>query len=293
MIIRICMIAFLIALSTASDLIAQSDLQRFENCQFIETDWCDGDSFQVKDANGKTFTIRLYGVDCLETHVKSDSDSARLRTQRRYFGIFHLGGSSQTSATAAKKMGNDARDFVIDRLKQPFTVITAFADARGDGKFKRHYGFIATNNGQDLAEQLVRNGHARAFGVSRKTIDGRSRDELKESLKDLELQAATRSIGIWKSTDWKSLPDQRRAERKEAAELEAAKDRAPHLQSNQKIDLNSAPRDEIMKLPGIGEIKANRIIEGRPYKTIDSIIEVDGIGTKTLAKIRPFLKLAD
>ena len=46
-----------------------------------------------------------------------------------------------------------------------------------------------------------------------------------------------------------------------------------------------------MRLPGIGEAIANRIIEGRPYESIDSIIEVDGIGGGKLTKIRPFLKL--
>ena len=46
-----------------------------------------------------------------------------------------------------------------------------------------------------------------------------------------------------------------------------------------------------MRLPGIGEELANRIIEGRPYKSIDSVIEVDGIGAGKLAKITPFLKL--
>ena len=137
--------------------------------------------------------------------LKPTAMPRRLRSQRRYFGISELGGSARTSITAAKKMGDEARDFVIAELKEPFTVITAFADARGDGKFKRYYGFITTSKGDDLAEQLVRLGHARAYGVNRSTIDGRTRDENKESLKDLEFQAATRRVGIWKLTDWDSL----------------------------------------------------------------------------------------
>ena len=291
LITHISFMAFLLTLLTVTDAVAQSNLERFENCQFIETDWCDGDSFRVKAASGKEFTIRLYGVDCLETHVQTDSDAARLRSQRRYFGISNLGGSSSTSISAAKKMGNQARAYVIDQLKEPFTVVTAFADARGDGKFKRHYGFIATSKGHDLAEQLVRTGLARAYGVSRGTIDGRSRDEFKASLKDLEFQAATRRLGIWKSTDWDSLPEERRNERKEESELNLAKDSAATLEPNEKIDLNSAPRDEIMQLPGIGETLANRIIERRPYKSIDLLIEVNGIGRIKLKKIRPFLNL--
>ena len=171
----------------AADAVAQSNpLQQFDNCTFIETDWCDGDSFRVKNGDGKRFTLRLYGVDCVETRVQDNSDAARLRSQRRYFGISNLGGSPRASIAAAKRMGNEARDYVIGELKEPFTVITAWADARGDGRFKRYYGFITTGKGHDLAEQLVRMGHARAYGVNRSTIDGRSQDELKESLKDLE-----------------------------------------------------------------------------------------------------------
>ena len=94
---------------------------------------------------------------------------------------------------------------------------------------------------------------------------------------------------MWKITDWESLPEQRRAEREEAAELNMAKGVPEPLDPNAQIKINSAPRDVIMQLPGIGEAIANRIIEGRPYKTIDDMMEVEGIGTKKLERIRAFL----
>lgn len=275
----------------ASEGLAQKTLQRFENCKFIETAWADGDSFLVKNTNGEQFTLRLYGVDCLESHVNDDTDARRLRGQRRYFGISGYGGSARASIDVAKQMGEKAKDYIVAELKQPFTVITAFADARGDGRYKRYYGFITTSKGKDLAEQLVRYGHARAFGVNRSTPDGRTRDEHRESLKDLEFQAAIRSLGVWKLTDWESLPEQRRAEREEAAELNLAKGIPQPLDPDAQIKINSAPRDVIMQLPGIGEAIANRIIEGRPYKSIDAIMDVDGIGTKKLERIRAFLVL--
>ncbi len=271
--------------------LAQKGLQRFENCQLIKTDWADGDSFRVKNVEGKQFTLRLYGVDCLESHVHDDTDARRLRAQRRYFGIAGFGGGAATSIAEAKRLGKEAGRFVAEELAEPFAVITAFADARGDGRYKRYYGFVITSEGDDLAEQLVRLGHARAFGVNRSTNDGRSRDEYRAHLKDVEVQAAIRGVGIWKITDWEALPKERQAEREEAAELELAKGTPPPLDSDQKISLNSAPRDVIMRLPGIGEGLANRIIEARPFKSIGAVTEVDGIGAGRLAKIRPFLTL--
>ena len=46
-----------------------------------------------------------------------------------------------------------------------------------------------------------------------------------------------------------------------------------------------------MLLPGVGEITANHIIEARPYKVPRDLLDVDGIGPKTLEKLQPFIQL--
>jgi len=43
-----------------------------------------------------------------------------------------------------------------------------------------------------------------------------------------------------------------------------------------------------MFINGIGPVLAERIIAGRPYKTIDDLLKVKGIGSKKLEKIRPY-----
>ncbi len=59
------------------------------------------------------------------------------------------------------------------------------------------------------------------------------------------------------------------------------------------IDVNSATADDLQKIPGIGEALARRIIEFReehgPFEKIDDLLNVRGIGTTSLEKLRPYL----
>ena len=55
------------------------------------------------------------------------------------------------------------------------------------------------------------------------------------------------------------------------------------------INVNTATRVELTTLKGIGKVKSGRIIQGRPFTHIDSLINVKGIGLKTLVKIYPFV----
>ena len=52
------------------------------------------------------------------------------------------------------------------------------------------------------------------------------------------------------------------------------------------IDINSASFEELQKIIGIGPVLSQRIIEGRPYNSLDDLIKVKGIGEKTLQKIK-------
>ncbi len=267
------------------------ELQTISAVQLVETEWADGDSFRVVFPNGVQHTLRLYGADCIELHIGSGdtTDARRLRAQRRYFGISNFGNNPRQSIAKAIELARQARTTTFELLAQPFTVHTAFADGGGDGRYKRIYAFVETAAGRDLATMLVERGLARAFGVYRSTPDGQSRTDYIEQLKDAELVAASRGRGAWQFTDWDKLQNQRLAQRLEERDLEIAMGTAP---PSQPLDPNTAARDELMTIPGIGEVTANRIIEQRPFAAIEELERVTGIGRKTLEKIRPYLTVA-
>jgi competence protein ComEA len=61
------------------------------------------------------------------------------------------------------------------------------------------------------------------------------------------------------------------------------------------VNLNTATAEQLMLLPGIGEAKARAILERRKqqggFKTVDELVEVKGIGSAALEKIRPFVAI--
>jgi competence ComEA-like helix-hairpin-helix protein len=60
----------------------------------------------------------------------------------------------------------------------------------------------------------------------------------------------------------------------------------PFLVLAEQININSATLKELDLLTGIGPVYAERIINDRPYSSIDDLSKVKGIGPSTIQKIK-------
>ena len=76
-----------------------------------------------------------------------------------------------------------------------------------------------------------------------------------------------------------------------AALAGAAQEPAP------RVDLNRATAQELETLPQVGPVIAERIIEFRtkqgPFKTVDDLLKVQGVGEKLLARLRDRLTVTN
>lgn len=55
---------------------------------------------------------------------------------------------------------------------------------------------------------------------------------------------------------------------------------------NKKVDINKADKAELMSIEGIGEKKAQLIINNRPYKSIWDLSNINGISENYVQQIR-------
>lgn len=163
-------------------------------CEFVPQNYHDGDSFSLrtrkKDAKrSHTYIFRLYGADCPES--TSGQEPQRIVEQAHYFRL---------PPAEVAKWGRAATAFTVKALQKArdITVITRKTEARGQSRRNRYYAFVRVD-GKDLAELLVENGLARAYGMCA-AYEGRSAESYRRLLDRKERTARQGRIGFWKES---------------------------------------------------------------------------------------------
>lgn len=250
-----------IALVQFSCPVYAADLQTLENGRLMNNPANDGDSFYVY-SNGKNLHIRLYYVDCPEILANLKNNSAKIKEQTTYFGFEY--------SSATLRLGEEAKMFVKDVLTEPFTIHTVFDKAPGKSLMGHVYAFITTSDGSDLGYLLIANGYCRVSGKGRKTPGGISEDKMFETLREAEKSAMLNHAEI---------------------KTESNPEKIKVKDFHQLVTLNTATREELESIKGIGPVISARIIAGRPYESMDELIKVKGIGPKRLKQLRRYFTI--
>ncbi len=157
---------------------------RLNDCEFVSTEYADGDSFRVRTARGE-FVFRLYYVDAPESDERFPD---RNREQAQYFGI--TPAESVASGKAAAKLMRDTL------TGKKITVYTRWSSALGSSRLPRFYAVVEVD-GRGLSDVLVENGLARLHGVSVNHPDGRKAPDYIATLQTLEREAKAQKRGAW------------------------------------------------------------------------------------------------
>lgn len=262
--------------------LSASELTTIKNAKLIEADVNDGDSFMV-DAAGRELYLRLYYVDCLETTYNSKPILERIREQQFHFGL--------EEPHDVVRYGEQAAEYVKQALSQPFTIHTSYANAPRRSASYRYYAFVETHEGRDLGYLLIEQGLARIHGKTRPSPDGKPSHTVLEELQDLRIVALLNRAGTWESTQPHILVETRKRLREEAKKLKELRENVAQIRTpdDPSLDLNTTSNKELQAIPGIGPVIANKITAGRPYQSVEDLLNIPGIGPKTLEKITPYV----
>ena len=75
-----------------------------------------------------------------------------------------------------------------------------------------------------------------------------------------------------------------------APRMETKKSAAKAMTSATTVDINSASLDELKALPGVGDAYAQKIVDGRPYKGRNELLDKKILPEAVYGKIRTMVK---
>jgi len=187
-------------------------------------------------------------------------------------------------------------------IEEVIEIKSVFVDVKGAVKKPGVYELLETNRVIDainLSGGLLENSDTSNINLSKKLRDEMviiidfKKEEEKEEITCPSVNEESNQDNIDKEPiENDTLIDETKEEINNDVSLDNESNNDNN--SNSKISLNTATKEELMTLPGIGESKALDIIEYRNnslFKSIEEITNIKGIGNSIYEKIKEFITI--
>jgi len=129
--------------------------------------------------------------------------------------------------------------------------------------------------------------------LARAIVASRQDEGPYRSLRDLERVAGLGSSSVRRLAPHVALPESGGESQPSGGEVGRSNEPEPRHKWSGRLNLNRASVEELVALPGIGEARAQAIVRWRdehgPFRNIEALLEVRGIGQVTLERLRPHL----
>jgi endonuclease YncB( thermonuclease family) len=250
-------------------VLCADDWQVWDNCELLDDQYFDGDSFHVR--RGSLVAIfRLYYVDAPETSAAYET---LLLEQAEWFKV---------APDSVLRAGEKAKTFTHKFLAGTFRVRTRLEPAPGASRSQRYYGIIECH-GRRLDATLVQEGLARVSGAVPDHPDAATARQYVLDLRKLEYEAARARRGIWAFSNGST-------ERLADAIRPRLGPNASSERVVRRVNVNAATVAELVALPGIGAKTADLLIRARPIKSFQELDAIPGIGPKTIEALRDLVR---
>jgi competence ComEA-like helix-hairpin-helix protein len=213
----------------------------------------DGAEFEIEIVPGFGYPVQLLGVDVPSIYAGGDSAD--------YF--------SGASAGYLKNLLEGRRVRIYD-----------YDGGEAYSAYNRLFAYVVLDKegeSNSLNREMLING----FGTY--SEDFKQNKDSVEAFKKYEAIARENSRAIWKNESKIGTKVLRAKELEEGSAIEVV----------YPININTADQATLQLLPGIGKTYASRIIDYRlannGFSSIEELLQIKGIGTKRLARIRPLI----